>query len=366
MEVKDITIPLRLSVFTFVILNVIANNKVDGRLIALVACYITALCLRDVTKEKYKNFVMILEGITTIILSNIYEPLAIILLIIVIIENLVVKIKNPVINAICIIIPLIFIKDHVLKSNILVIITIISIMYLFNIKTKKKMSILQKENEHRKKEINTLQKKLKNEREIREQYMYTLVMSDDTNIPEDVHTTVGQTMSGTAMQLEAIKLTINNREQCLKLLDIGINNLKSATNLLRGNIKEVGAKKAEIGINRINDILEVETKDTMFSYKLKHQGDLNKITSKQWILIENATRTLVDNSLSYSTGNVIEVGIEALDNIIRFEVKDDGNKEVPIIKGVGLKMLEEKVLDNNGQMLINSNNGFSVAILMVD
>ena len=196
--------------------------------------------------------------------------------------------------------------------------------------------------------------------------MYTIVMSDDTNIPEDVHTSVGQTMSGTAMQLEAIKLTINNREQCLKLLDIGIKNLKSAANLLKGNIKEVGAKKAEIGISRINDILEVETKNTMFSYKLKHRGDLNRITSKQWIVIENATRTLVDNSLSYSTGNLIEVVIEVLDNSVKFEVKDDGSKEVTITKGVGLKMLEEKVLDNDGQMTISSNDGFSVAILMAD
>ncbi len=364
MEVKDISIPVRLTVLTFIVINIVLKSKINSIFISLILMYLITILLKRICSRKLTNVLTIIESVISVLISVTNEPLAIILLVIVIFENNTVIINNPIIGCSLTVLPLFFIRRQIMDSNILLVITIISIMYMFNSKSKKKISLLQRENDYTRKEIYNLQNKLRCEREVRDQYVYSLRINESNNVSYNLYESIGQTMSGTAMQLDAIKLTFNNKEQCMKLLDIGIKNLKDSATLLKENIKSIEKNRVKNGLSSISHILEEATKETMFEYKFLTEGYLDKITNEQWILLESATRTLVDNSVRYSTGNLIKVSISVMDSIIKFEVYDDGKKEMPIVKGVGLKKIEDKIEKCNGKFVIKNNNGFSVILLL--
>ena len=365
MEVKDINIVVKLGVFTFIIFNIIRLQEVDMRIVALILCYLASFLAQYSIKKKYKGILTVLEGLTAIIISLTYEPLAIILLTIIVIENILIKIKNPIISACIAILPLVLIKDNLANSNIILITFILLILYANNYKNQRKIVSLQKENDSKRKEIYTLQNRLKDEKELLNQYLYTVQLQEKNVVPESVHDKVGQTMSGALMQLEIIKLTINNNtEQCIKLLDIGIKNLKDGMYFLKESLKGVQLESKEQGINKIKVILEEKTKNTMFKYTLTENGDLGKITDNQWAILAQTTLELTNNVIKYSTGNLIEVNITVLNKVVKFEIKDDGKIIKSIKKGVGLRSIEEKVTEKGGKMIINIESGFSVILLM--
>ena len=166
MEVKDINIVVKLGVFTFIIFNIIRLQEVDMRIVALILCYLASFLAQYSIKKKYKGILTVLEGLTAIIISLTYEPLAIILLTVILIENILIKIKNPIISACIAILPLVLIKDNLANSNIILITFILLILYANNYKNQRKIVSLQKENDSKRKEIYTLQNRLKDEKEL--------------------------------------------------------------------------------------------------------------------------------------------------------------------------------------------------------
>ena len=110
--------------------------------------------------------------------------------------------------------------------------------------------------------------------------------------------------------------------------------------------------------------MDEKIKDTNIKGKVIYSGDLEKVGTSLWIVFIHIITELTTNSIKYSNGDLIEVKIEILNKIIKLEVKDNGLGCKKVQKSIGLRNIEESVSNLNGKLIINSDDGFSVIVLI--
>ncbi|MDZ5038501.1 histidine kinase, partial [Clostridium perfringens] len=88
--------------------------------------------------------------------------------------------------------------------------------------------------EKQRKSINKLQDKLAKERYIQEQILHTARLEERNKISTRLHDKIGHTVSGTLLQLEAIKLIIDtDKENAYVMLDSCTENLRAGMEEIR-------------------------------------------------------------------------------------------------------------------------------------
>ncbi|CUO84179.1 two-component sensor histidine kinase [Clostridium sp. NSJ-49] len=365
MELKHISIKVKLIIFVYMLLSITKMQKIDKSLIILMLLYLISIFSNGIVKEKYRIILSAFEGLCALFIGIKFIPIAMVLLIITMLELALGKIKDKGILFALIALPLLLIRDYLLNSEIIVLVLVIALFFSYYFKEQHNLFKMERENEQRRKEIYKLQSRLKEEQNFKEQFLYTMQLEERNKLSGKLHDRIGHTISGTLLQLEAIKLTIdNNKEQGKKLLDMSIDNLRKGMNDIRMILREIRPQQEELGINRIKLILEEKTKNTRFKYSIRHSGDLEKISASNWIIFVQAVKELSTNSIKYSKGTEIDVNITILNKIIKLEVRDNGIGSMEVKKGIGLSNLEEKIAEINGQLIVDGTDGFSVILII--
>lgn len=219
--------------------------------------------------------------------------------------------------------------------------------------------------EDKRKEIYSLNIRLRHEEEYRNQALNNVKLKERNELSQKMHDKVGHTIAGALMQLEAVKIIINkNNDKSMEMLDNTIKVLRLGMDDIRKTLREIKPSKEELGVNKIKTMIDEKIKNTKYEFMLTHTGDLDKIEYEQWVLITDAVRELTTNSIKYSKGYKICVKIEVFNKLIKIETKDNGKGTNIIEKGIGLSSIEQKVADLCGKLLIDGNDGFSVVILL--
>lgn len=314
---------------------------------------------------KNKNICIICEIGATLLFSINYLGCASILLSIECIELSLELWKSKWITAFLpLIVPAIILKWHMPAYQVLltIIITIsLSSLYSISIKTVS----LEKENLAQRKKINHLESEIKEEETNHNQNIYTARLEERTKISGKLHDKIGHTISAVLLQLEAIKFIMNSdKDKASEMLTTSIETLRGGMDEIRVTLRNIRPAEEEMGINRIKSLMEDKTKNTSFKFTINYTGDLNKITATTWHLFLQSIMELSTNSIKYSKGNLITISINVLNKIIKLEVKDNGIGCSKIGKNIGLLNIEDKVSSENGKVLFNGDDGFSVIILM--
>lgn len=365
MDLKNILLKLKLIIFAYMSLAITKIDTIDKTLVILMLLYLISVFLSEILKDRYSILITTIEVLCAFIIGIKFIPIAMVLLTITILEFSIERINDKYILFTLIAIPLLFIKNYLLNSDILLVMSVIVLFFFFYFNEKNNFKKMIAENNDSKKEIYMLQQKLKEEQDFKEQFLYTMQLEERNKLSQNLHDKVGHTISGTLLQLEAIKVTMdNNKEQGKKLLDMSIDNLRRGMDDIRMLLRDIRPQQDELGINRIKLILEEKLKNTPLRYSINNSGDLEKISISNWILFVQAVKELSTNSIKYSQGTELEINITVLNKIIKLEFKDNGIGCLDVKKGIGLSSLEEKVAGNNGQLIINGENGFSVIILI--
>ena len=240
MELKHISIKIKLIIYTYMLWLTTYLESVDKTLIILMLLYLITIFLNGIKGDKYKILISIGEVLCALCIGIKYIPISMVLLIIAILEYSLGKIKDKSILFFLIFLPLLFIKDYLLNSETLILILVIVLFFTSYFNEQNNLMKLEKENDKRRREIYKLQNKLKEEQDFKEQFLYTMQLEERNKLSGNLHDKIGHTISGTLLQLEAIKLTIdNNREQGKKLLDMSINNLSSGMNEIRAILRDI-------------------------------------------------------------------------------------------------------------------------------
>jgi signal transduction histidine kinase len=363
----DLFILLKLILIIYVTWTSVENDSTNFVVVIFILLYIIVIFIK-VMISKYSllfKLVSIIEAVITIVFATKYLSLASLMISILIVEFFIKEIKNIYIGILLSIFPLIFLlKDNNYKDAVIVLIIMLIFIFIYESQMNK-LKKLDEIQEEQRKLIYNLQKKLADERDIQEQILYTARLEERNKISARLHDKIGHTISGTLLQLEASKFVLeNDKEKGFSMLDSCIENLRKGMEEIRMALRNIKPAEEELGINRIRNILDEKIKGTNIKGKVIYIGDLDKISAKLWTVFINIITELTTNSIKYSYGDLIEIKIETLNKFIKVEVKDNGFGCKKVQKSIGLRNIEESISNLNGKLIINSDDGFSVIVLI--
>ncbi|BES65565.1 hypothetical protein SANA_20040 [Gottschalkiaceae bacterium SANA] len=192
------------------------------------------------------------------------------------------------------------------------------------------------------------------------------LMRERNRIAREIHDTLGHTLTGAIIQLEAAKKMVPvDPEQAIVIIERtqettreGFADVKRAIHALRpmmieeSNLQDaltglVDRVQTECGVEvnlEIDEALVLEDGCKIALYRMAQEG--------------------ITNSLRHGEASIIRIDIRQKQNSIRLVMEDNGLGCGHIVEGYGLKGIRERVTQFDGQMAIKSTpkNGFMMMI----
>ena len=255
------------------------------------------------------------------------------------------------------------------KNNLCVELTSIIALSVYALiygkKQEERLEFLEKEWDQNRRINSELSLKMKSREKFIEQEKISAKLQERNEISGAMHDKIGHTLAGALLQLEALGIILKNdgNEKAVGIIKNVTNLLRNGMDDIRATLRSIKPPIEELGVNKIKLLLQNKLKDTSFKYILTSEGNLDLISRRQWEIIIEGIRELSTNSLKYSKGNKIKVNIEVLNKYIKVEVIDDGIGSNKIIKGMGLQALEERLLNLQGNLILDGSRGFRAIMI---
>lgn len=192
------------------------------------------------------------------------------------------------------------------------------------------------------------------------------VIRERNRIAREIHDTLGHTLTGAIIQLEAAKkqvkidkqLTIKTIEDTQNIVRSGFSDVKRAIKALRPIMVEENTLKDSLEL-----LFERVQKD--FDFTINYNIDLlSDIPNNIKVSVYRIVQELITNSKRHGNANSMQIDIIYQDNIIKIDTKDNGKGSKVIHEGYGLTGIRERVNSLSGNVYFNSqeNMGFNTSI----
>lgn len=239
------------------------------------------------------------------------------------------------------------------------------LVYGLSRKAHKRIEYLVNENDDLREKNFQLNMRLAKDNEHEKQVRYMSQLEERNKIAQDIHDSIGHTISGSLMQLEAARLLIDkNREKADEILENVINVLREGMEHIRSTLRNIKPAKEQIGINKIKLLLDEFTLRSGIKSNLLYSGNMEKIAFIQWKIINDNINEVLTNTLKYSKATSVRVTIEVLNKFVKIEVKDNGIGAYNLKKGLGIRGIEERTEEIGGKVIVDGSMGFSVIFLL--
>lgn len=362
---KDFNIFIKLIVIIFVGISSIFNGSEPIVVVALLLIIFCLSLISYIVPKRFMGVVLLSAVLVSIILGINYSGASIILAAYGLAEYL--SIYKGYFYSVSAIIPLsiFFIyKDTNLIEYSLIILLICFIQGYIG-KANKRINYLEFESDERRVQISKLNQKLKEIEKYREQEFITFKLKERNELSGKMHDKIGHTLAGSLLQLEALKIVIGSENnQAIDILDNTTKVIRNGMNDIRVTLREIKPSFEQLGISKIKLLLEEKINNTDFSYNLISNGNIETVNQSQWNIIIEGIRELSTNSIKYSKGKKINIEVSVLKSFIKIEFNDDGVGELKIKKGMGLNSIEERLLEQNGKLILDGSKGFSAIMLL--
>lgn len=177
-------------------------------------------------------------------------------------------------------------------------------------------------------------------------------------LSKELHDGVGSTLSGIAMQLEAIR----NDEQ--------VEALSPLLERLRSSYDELRALSRNIGMPAVKENTLVELTGTLLSnvqadsslkisYIVFPKNEAFNIDERIEIAVYRVIQEAMNNVMKHAQANQVEVQLTKSDEELDVMIEDDGRgfDSHQQMRGIGLKNMKDRVQSLGGQLLIDSRRG---------
>lgn len=361
-----INLILGLNVFFYAIEDKRYLDKLSTPIILTIICISLALYILsnlNFMKEK-KVKILLINLIYTLIASYVFLPLLIL------IGPVAVEIiKSKESDSIYLYFSLIILFILQIKINIsytLISMGVISSIFIYeSMKNEIKIKYLEKGSYNLREKIYNLEENKRLENKANYQNIEAVKIEERNIISQKLHDKIGHVLAGSIMQLEALKIIIDNdREKGIKMLDSITNNLRNGMDDIRTTLRKIKPDNSEIGINNLKSILDEFSKEFKIENILNLEGDLNEINFVYWKVILDCVKESLTNIIKHSDADLLNIDISVLNKIIRIHIKDNGSKVKDIKKGMGILGIEERVVNVNGSVYFNNEDGFSTLIIL--
>ncbi|MEW9675767.1 histidine kinase [Lentibacillus sp. L22] len=198
------------------------------------------------------------------------------------------------------------------------------------------------------------------------QSAYTFKLEERNRISQQIHDDIGHAITGALIQMEATKRLLKiDQEKAEELLQNAIGITQDGIERIRLTLKNMKPTTEQVGINRLKLYLDEFAAKHEKHTVLTYNGNMERITSFQWKIIQENITEALTNSLKYAENSTqITVDVKVLNKLIKVEVKDDGQGTEKIEKGLGIIGMEERTAALDGKIIIDGKDGFSVTTLL--
>lgn len=354
---------ISINIFIYGLDNELFFNKISYEIVAVLICINLSLYMLYIIKIKNEN-ILFLNIIFMLIVTYFYNP-CIIIFTMLSVEYILAKKYNMIyIYILLLIYSLSSIKINLGYTNIFL--GFIGCMFIYSIiRDERKVKKLEKFNYELKDKNFYLEDRRKEENKINYNSIESIKFEERNNISQKLHDNIGHTLAGSIMQLEALKIIIKkDEEKGLLILDNIIENLRKGMDDIRYTLKKIKPNVEELNINKLNIMIDEFSNKTNIKTNLKLEGDLEEINLVYWRNILECMSEIFTNSIKYCNGNLITIHISVFNKIIRIHIKDNGNYEGKIKKGMGLMGIEERIVNLGGNVYFNNEDGFSNLIIL--
>jgi len=182
---------------------------------------------------------------------------------------------------------------------------------------------------------------------------------------QEIHDKIGHSMTGALIQMEASKrLSLTDPDKAAELLQNAILISKDGIESIRQVLKSVKPATEQLGVNRLRLLIDEFAAQHAIRATLTHEGNIDIMTPLQWKVVTENVQEALTNAMKYSTASSISVHIQVLGTLIRAEIADNGVGAAKVIKGMGIRGMEERTASLNGTLIVDGSRGFSVTMLL--
>jgi signal transduction histidine kinase len=190
-------------------------------------------------------------------------------------------------------------------------------------------------------------------------------LEERNRISQEIHDRVGHAMAGGIIQLEAASaLMEKDREGARTMLSRSADVLREGMESIRETLRGIKPAAEQLGVRRIKTMLDGFAANGRISTRFSFDGNLSVITQPQWKVITDNVREGLTNAARHSNARSVRVSIEAMNRIVKVEIRDDGKGAYAIAKGLGLSGMEERAGAVGGKVIFDGSRGFSVITLL--
>jgi signal transduction histidine kinase len=190
-------------------------------------------------------------------------------------------------------------------------------------------------------------------------------LEERNRISQEIHDRVGHAMAGGIIQLEAASALMDkDREGARTMLSRSADVLREGMESIRETLRGIKPAAEQLGVRRIQTMLDGFAANSRISTRFSFDGNLSVITQPQWKVVTDNVREGLTNAARHSHARSGRVSMEAMNRIVKVEIRDDGKGAYAITKGLGISGMEERAEAVGGKVIFDGSRGFSVITLL--
>ncbi len=240
-----------------------------------------------------------------------------------------------------------------------------TLLYALCARLSARISLLEGRAERMRDEIEKFRASADRGAEYRDELSRLSQLEERNRISQEIHDRVGHSIAGAVMQLEAASALLDtDREAARTMLARGADALREGMGSIRETLRGIKPAAEQLGIRRIKTMLDGFSASGPISARLEFDGNLSVITQPQWKVITDNVREALTNASRHSEARSVRVKVEAMNRLVKAEIRDDGRGAYAIAKGLGLSGMEERAGAIGGTVIFDGARGFSVITLL--
>ncbi len=236
-------------------------------------------------------------------------------------------------------------------ENLIIYVMVVAVFYIA------KRQLIMNEN------LQLLMKELKEKNQKLEEIS---IIKERNRIAREIHDTLGHTLTGAIIQLEAAKKLVSvDSQKAIEAIEqtqtttrTGFAELKRAIKALKPILLEDNTLKDAL-------LLLFERIQNESDYKINSRIEISDTIDKNIKeCIYKITQELITNSIRHGKATSMDITITQGEDLIRLQVEDNGIGCNQIVEGYGLKGIRERIAVYNGKVHYSSkeNQGFAATI----
>lgn len=193
------------------------------------------------------------------------------------------------------------------------------------------------------------------------------VLQERTRIAEEMHDTVGHTLTTAIVALEGAGLLVDARpEEAQRKIQTAREQLKQGLGGIRQVVRalKAGEEMASDGLQeRLERLLQDAVRQTDVRMTLSYEVQAELLSLQEYVII-HAVKEAVTNALKHGEASEIAVRIAAAHDLLVLTVEDDGGGSQEVVYGFGLQTMKERAEAIGGRLRVRNgpDGGFIVEL----